>query len=29
MHDDDWIFTNIDTKIGSPKFYTLDLKSNH
>ena len=29
IHDDDWTFTNMDTKIGSPRFYTGGLKSIH
>ena len=26
IHDDDWTFTNMDTKIGSPTLYTWGLK---
>ena len=29
LHGDDWTFTSMDTKIGSPTFYTWDLKSTH
>ena len=27
MYDDEWTFTNMDTKIGSPTFHTWGLKS--
>ena len=27
MHDDDWTFTSMDAKIGSPTFHTWLLKS--
>ena len=27
MHDDDWTFTSMDAKIGSPTFHTWGLKS--
>ena len=27
MHDNDWTFTSMDTKLGIPTFYTWGLKS--
>ena len=27
MHDDDWVFTMMDAKIGSPTLHTWGLKS--
>ena len=27
MHDDDWTFISMDTKIGCPTFHTWGLKS--
>ena len=27
MHDEDWTFISMDTKVGSPKFHTSGLKS--
>ena len=29
IHDDDWTFTSMDTKIDSRTFYTWGLKSIH
>ena len=29
IHDDDWTFTGMDTKIGCPKFDPSDLKFIH
>ena len=29
IHDEDWTFTSMDTKIGSPTFHTWGLKSIH